>query len=352
MGGSMTICASIVIPTCGRVEKLRECIRLLGRQSIPSSSFEVLIGVDGQVNGLEERCRSAWTGPAEHLHFTQGPKRGQAWVRNQLLRQAQGETLIFLNDDMRPEPMLVAAHVRAQASLSTPSQPTIVVGDSPWIESDPDRLFDRLVRDTSMVFFYDQMRDAPDALDRDWGFRHAWMLNLSIPRRAVEAVGGLTEFPSTYGYEDDELAWRLAQRFGSEVRYRPDAVAWHDHRYEPMEYLTREYRLGYAALGFAAMAPECARALFKRDLLSPAERAYTEAFVEREQSGAQRALGSFLQTASMPGAFVDGPFSRELLDVCYSQHLPLKRWCWRSGLLDALRGEAERADTPRVMLAA
>jgi hypothetical protein len=273
-------------------------------------------------------------------------------VRNRLIPHARGEVLIFLNDDMRPEPTLVGAHLRAHGALSTVDQPTVIVGESPWIESDADRMFDRMIRETSMVFFHDQMRDAEDALDRDWGFRHAWMLNLSAPTHAVRAVGGLTEYPCTYGYEDDDLAWRLRQRYGSEVRYRPDAVAWHDHRYEPMEYLDREYRLGYAALGFAATSPAVARDLFGRDLLSPSERAYTEEFVERECGGAARALGPFLQTAAMPASFVQGPFARELLDVCYSQHLPLKRWCWRAGFLDALRGRAAEFESPRLMLAA
>lgn len=348
----MSIRASVVIPTCGRIEKVRECVRLLSRQTAQAGSFEVLVGIDGHVPGLEERCRSAWAADPSLLTIIDGEKRGQAAVRNRLLPRVRGDVLIFLNDDMRPEPTLVQAHLRAQDALSVREQPTIVVGDAPWIEPEPDRMFDRMVRDTSMIFFYNVMRDADDALERDWGFRHAWMLNLSVPTHAVHDVGGLAEFPSTYGYEDDDLAYRIVERFGSEIRYRPDAVAWHDHRYEPMEYLAREYRLGYAALGFAAMSPRCARAMFGRDVMSPDERAYTAAFVERERSGAQRALGPFLQTASMPGTFVDGPFERELLDVCYSQHVPLKRWCWRAGLLDALCGQAERADSPQVMLAA
>lgn len=213
-------------------------------------------------------------------------------------------------------------------------------------------MFDLLVRETSMIFFYDRMRAAPDAWERDWGFRHAWMLNLSIPAWAVYEVGGLSEFPSTYGFEDDELAWRLRERFGSQVRYRPDAVAWHDHRYEPASYLEREYRLGYAALGFAQAAPACACELFGRDLLDEMEGAYTRQFVERERVGAQRALGPFRQLAQMPASFAEGPFARELIEVCYSQHVPLKRWFWRSGLLDALVGAEQRERGPQLMQAA
>lgn len=344
--------ASVLIPTCGRLDKLRQCVRLLSQQTVHPSRFEVLIGVDGADPGVEDALREFWTGPASNLIVRVFSQRGQAAVRNGLLPEARGETLIFLNDDMRPEHTLVAAHLSAQKERSRSRRPMIVVGDSPWIVHEPDRMFDLVLRESSMVFFHDRMRNAEDALTRDWGFRHAWMLNLSIPTWAVREVGGLSEFPSTYGYEDDDLAWRLHERFGSPVRYRPDAMAWHDHRYEPMGYLEREYRLGYAALGFARQAPQCAGEMFGRDLLDPKEHEYTKWFVESERSGAQRAMGPFVQLTQMPATFADGPFARELIDVCYSQHLPLKRWCWRSGLLDAVEGAEQPAQSPRLMLAA
>lgn len=312
----------------------------------------MLVGVDGADPGVREALREFWTGPASNLIVRTFLPRGQAAVRNQLLPLARGHTLIFLNDDMRPEHTLVAAHLHAQQELSQAGRPTIVVGDAPWIVHEPDRMFDLVLRESSMVFFYDRMRRAEDALTRDWGFRHAWMLNLSIPAWAVREVGGLSEFPSTYGYEDDDLAWRLRERFGAQVRFRPDAVAWHDHRYDPMTYLEREYRLGYAALGFAQQSPQCAREMFGRDLLDPEEHEYTRWFVEREHAGAQRAMGPFMHLADIPATLADGPFASELIDVCYSQHLPLKRWCWRSGLLDAIRGTRGEAQSPRLMLAA
>lgn len=334
------------------MDKLRQCVRLLSQQTVHASRFEVLIGVDGDDPGVESAIREFWTGPASNLSVRALSKRGQAAVRNALLPEARGQTLIFLNDDMRPEHSLVAAHLAAQKEMSHDRRPTIVIGDAPFIVHVPDRMFDLVLRESSMVFFYDRMRTAPDALTRNWGFRHAWMLNLSIPTWAVREVGGLAEFASTYGYEDDELAWRLREQFGAQVRFRPDAVAWHDHRYDPIGYLEREYRLGYAALGFAERAPECAREMFGRDLLDVGEHEYTRLFVERERTGAQRALGPFTQLTQMPADFAEGPFSQELIEVCYSQHLPLKRWCWRSGLLDAIAGAEARERAPQLMLAA
>ena len=173
-----------------------------------------------------------------------------------------------------------------------------------------------------MVFFYDRM-DSTDP-DRDWGFRHAWGLNVSMPLDAVRAVDGWTAFPNEYGYDDIEIAWRLRRRFRLPVLYRPRSQASHDHRFSPREYLQREFKLGRSAWLFATRNPDFARDVFRRNILSPDELSYSQAFVRREQTTAARALASFEALDRMP-ADVSGPLVR----LIYEQHLPLKRWMWR-----------------------
>lgn len=339
---------SVIIPTHCRPKKAAACAAALAGQDF-SGAFEVLFGVDGAEEPSESTARAvdgtwaharreadrcAGTGkradPTIQVHTFD--KQGQASIRNRLLERAQGRTLIFLNDDMIPKPGFLAAHARAQDDCRERGKPALIVGDAPWRVHKPDRLFDRLVRETSMVFFYDQMQRAHDP-DRDWGFRHAWLLNLSAPADLVRAVDGFTVFPSTYGYEDDELAFRLGERFGTRVLYRPQAVAVHDHRMEPSDYLQREYKLGYAAWGFARAAPACARAMFGRDVTSDDEVAYSRVFVEREATLANRLEKTFLSLADHR-ADVLVPHS-PLVQAVYEQHLLVKRWHWRRGLVAA-----------------
>lgn len=335
--------ASVVIPTRARPDKLARCVHALAAQSLPEGTFELLIGADGPCPMSEAAATDVWThaGLSKSLiQVVHGPQRGQAAVRADLLRLARGELIIFLNDDMQPAPKLVAEHLHAHDFWSTrQSSPQIVLGDSPWLLHQPDRLFDRLIRDTSMVFFYDRMRGVEDATRRDWGFRHAWMLNLSAPAWAIREAGGVRSFPEAYGYEDDDLAWRMTRHLGSAVRYWPPAIAHHDHRYEPDSYLTRELGLGRAAAGFAAVAPEPARAMFGRDLADPAEAAYTAAYLERERSGAERAAALLRRTADLPASALPDPVSRAgsaSLEAHYLAHLPAKRYWWRLGLAQAL----------------
>lgn len=323
---------TVLIPTHGRPAKLAACITALARQTLARERYEVLVGVDGPDDGAAAAARQAW-GAGAGLTVVQCEKMGQAAVRNRLLAAARGRTLVFLNDDMVPEPGLLASHLGHQRAQEDAGRPAMIVGDSPWRVHEPDQLFDRLVRETSMIFFYDKMRDGPP--DRDWGFRHAWMLNLSAPAAAVREAGGISVFPSTYGYEDDELAYRLGQRLGMPVLFRPDAVAVHDHRMDPADYLKRERALGFAAWGFAGRAPQCAAAMFGRDVRSREEIEYSRMFVARERATAERLAASFESLAHIPAAAVSGEHVGTIVRMLYEQHLLLKRWWWRTGLLEA-----------------
>ena len=328
---------SVIIPTRGRPEKAAACVEALTRQTLAPERYEVLVGLDGPDPATVEAVTRVWNLPDEHLILDVGARAGQATVRNRLLPHARGRSLVFLNDDTIPSPALLEIHAREPALARERGRPALIVGSAPWKRPVPDRLFDRLIRETSMVFFYDRM-DTPESLAnpmRDWGFRHAWMINLSAPAELVRGVGGLGVFPCSYGYEDDELAYRLQRQHDAPVLYRPGAAAAHDHWLTPGEYLAREYKLGYAAHSFARLRPQCAAALFGRDVGGAEEREYTRLYVPRELPAARRLFESFLQAAALPAGAGDGLHGALLVRTLYEQHLPVKRWFWRRGLLDA-----------------
>ncbi len=317
---------SVIIPTRGRPRKVATCVRALARQTLEPDRYEILLGLDGRdPDTLDAVEQAGAETPDCELRVVTCQRNGYNAVRNELLPLCRGRTLVSLNDDVRPVPECLAAHLGEQHRA-----PAIVVGHSPWVRYDDDRLFDRLVRETSMVFFFHRM-DTTDP-DRDWGFRHAWGLNASMPLDAVREVGGWTAFPREYGYDDIELAWRLRRRFSLSVLYRPRAQAFHDHRFAPREYLHREFRLGRSAWLFARRNPELVREVLGRDITSPDELSYCQAFVRRERPVAARAMHAFLDLDAMPWDVPDA-----LVGLIYEQHVPLKRWMWRAGLLAAAR---------------
>ncbi len=329
---------SVIIPTRGRPEAVRACVRALEDQTLPACEYEVLVGIDGHDDADLRACFQPTRAEGPHVQVLSMPRQGQASVRNHLLESARGEVGVFLNDDMIPARDLLERHVAAHDARTGTA---IVIGSAPWTVHKDDNAFDVLVRESSIIFFYNRM-NTPEARaepDRDWGFRHAWMLNLSIPLGAVRDAGGISVFPTTYGYEDDELAWRLARAHRAPVLYRPDCVAVHDHRVTPAEYMAREYTLGYAAWGFANAAPRCAYAMFKRDVRTKEEVARCSALIaERREACVMLAewLVGLWNTPAAAWHNHDG-IDADRIAASYEFHLPLKRWLWACGLLDASR---------------
>lgn len=188
-----------------------------------------------------------------------------------------------------------------------------------------------------MIFFYDRMIGPDGAPTRphhhDWGWRHAWNLNLSLRADLARAVGGFDAAIANCCYEDVEFAWRFTRRFAAPVLFRPDAVAEHDHPYTPADYLRREFRLGYSAWGFAHANPACAAEVFRRDMTSSDAVAEARAALEADEPRARswRAwFESLHEQPALPGV--------DLSDL-YREHLPLKRFEFRRGLLAAAEGE-------------
>lgn len=339
----MEIEVSVVIPTRGRPGKLGACVASLARQSLPVDRYEVLVGLDGPDPASVEAATRVWDGPDDRLTIDVSAHSGPSAVRNRLLARAKGRTILFLNDDVVPSGTLVEVHAHEQDEAHRRGRPALVVGSSPWKRFSNERLFDRLIRETSMVFFYDRM-DTPEGLSqpmKDWGFRHAWSLNLSGPLDMILSAGGFTVFPQPfYGYEDIELAYRMAQKHAAPVFYRPAARVEHDHRMDPCEYLGREYTLGYESLTFARMRPACSLALFGRDITGREEAEYCRMHVERERTTMVRLKASLEQMGLMSPDILSGESGATLRRLLYEHHLPLKRWAWRAGLLDAFECKA------------
>lgn len=327
---------SVIIPTFQRAEKLAACLRSLATQSLPSNTFEVLVGFDGDDPAAHQLARETWDAiPTAHpsaLSLHALPRTGYTRVRNALLRHAQGRILVSTNDDVVLSPNFLAAHLAAHNELRAIGKHAVISGDSRWRIHPNDTAWDRLIRESPMIFFDRVMRSEKPDPDKDWGFRHSWGLNISAETARIREVGGFTVFPAWYGYEDTEIAFKLNARFPhTPVLYRPQASLEHNHRVAPDEYLRRECTLGFAALGFAQCSPDCAAAMFSRDITSTEERDYCSAFVRRERTAAARAWNALHPLNTQPADSI----SDHTIDAEYRAHLPLKRWAWRTGLLDA-----------------
>jgi len=205
---------SVVLPTYNRVAQLQQVLAGLAAQSYPLTAFEVVIVSDGSTDGTNDFLHS-YSGPLQIRPFVQA-NGGAAAARNRGLQMAQGELVIFLDDDVVPEPQLVAEHV---ATHQQQQGDVVVLG--PML-TPPDMALKPWVR-WEQAMLYKQYADiaagkwAPTA-------RQFYTGNASVARRHLLTVGGFdTNFRRA---EDVELAYRLADH-GLTFLFNPKAIGYH-----------------------------------------------------------------------------------------------------------------------------
>jgi glycosyltransferase involved in cell wall biosynthesis len=232
---------SVIIPTRnGAQSPAVRCVESLWGQVTPAD--EVIVSVDGP--DADPRLADL-----DGVVVVRGERAGPGEARNRALAVARAPVVLFLNDDVVAQQGLLDAHAAAHAVGGG----AMVLGAAPWGVASDDRVIDLVLRSTSWIFFYDQMTDADP--DCDWGFRHAWTLNLSVPRADCVPFEPRLAHPML---DDLEWAWRTRLP----VRYRPGAAVLHEHRYTARALLRREALLGHQAACLHGINPACAREVF------------------------------------------------------------------------------------------
>lgn len=97
---------SVIIPTYNRFDALLETLRTIEAQHYPRSAIQVVVVDDGSTSAGKERIfESAWS---FELKYIRQDNRGSAFARNAGAAQAEGEILIFVDDDVLLLPNYVA----------------------------------------------------------------------------------------------------------------------------------------------------------------------------------------------------------------------------------------------------
>jgi GT2 family glycosyltransferase len=205
---------SIIIPTYNRCEQLQRVLSGLERQTVPSDQFEVIVVSDGSTDGTCDFLTTASTELQLKPLFQENS--GVAAARNTGLHQASGQIILFLDDDVVPDPQLVAEHLRIHASqhgdvivlgpMLTPSDFAL----APWVRWEQAMLAKQ----------YDAMlteKFQPTA-------RQFYTGNTSLAREHLLTAGGFDEHFRRA--EDVELAYRLA-RSGLRFIFNAQAIGYH-----------------------------------------------------------------------------------------------------------------------------
>lgn len=195
---------SVVIPTCNRLDILRQCLEHLAAQTLSRERFEVLVVDDGSTDGTPEFL-AGHAVPFAMRIFRQPSRGGPARARNVAIRAARGEYVLFLNDDAMLEPNGLRGHLGTHLAL--PELRISVLGrfELPWAFR--SRLWGFTLTRSDLVFEYGSLQQGVL-----YGGGYYYTCNVSTPRQALFEAGLFDEAftGELWGAEDIEIGHRLA----------------------------------------------------------------------------------------------------------------------------------------------
>jgi glycosyltransferase involved in cell wall biosynthesis len=194
--------ASVVISTYNRADALPATLAALAEQDVPPEQYEVLVIDDGSADDTS-RVLGSVSVPYRLRTFRLEPNKGVSAGRNVGLRNAEGDNVIMISDDLIVPRAFLSAHV---ATL-TRFPDTWVVGGFRQLESLTSTAFGRFLDELEAKFERARLAEAID--DGIYRMTVPTARNLSLPRADIQRVGLFDErFRVTC--EDQDLATRAA----------------------------------------------------------------------------------------------------------------------------------------------
>ncbi|KKU78104.1 MAG: Glycosyl transferase, family 2 [Candidatus Peregrinibacteria bacterium GW2011_GWA2_47_7] len=247
---------SVVIPTYNRCDVLQRCLEALGNQKIDKSSYEVVVINDGSQDQTSAMLKNFQkTAPFELRSFTQENK-GQGMARNFGVEQARGDSILFLGDDVFPDPDCLREHMRIHHLH--PEENHGVLGFVSW---HPELQVTPLMRFMTLggaIFGkFGGHQFAYDLLEcrRSADYRFFYTANISL-KRNILLRHKFDPWFSGYGWEDIELGYRLEQKEHFVLHYNPYAVGLHYHPMNESDFERRMRAIGKSVHIFDQKYPE------------------------------------------------------------------------------------------------
>lgn len=206
---------AVIIPTYNGAHKIMTALEALEQQIFKAD--EVIVVVDGSTDNTVELLNNSSFSFKKFKVINQ-ENQGRAGVRNSGAKHCESELLVFLDDDMKPEPNWLSAHVEHHAkhedSILTAAAIDVPVPSGTDYQKFKANLSSKWAKELEIY------NDNP--IPKDKVFITA--ANFSLSKTLFEKVEGFDTILNDG--EDYDLAIR-ATRMGIPIFYNSKACAWH-----------------------------------------------------------------------------------------------------------------------------
>jgi glycosyltransferase involved in cell wall biosynthesis len=240
---------SVVIPTYNRKNELSLLLDALDREPFPRDQFEVIVVDDGSTDGTKEFLKSYK--PLYRITTIFHEKnRGSGASRNDGIRAANKEIILFLDDDLIPEQGILRHHADRHWKGDH-----AVIGNIIYRETFTTRWVSRYLSTRGV-------KKVPAG--EKISFKCFWSSNASVRKDHLVRVGLFDEEFRGAGGEDTELAYRL-EKAGIGFVYEDEAICHH----QPVsltQLIKRQRAFAAQALPLLLEKHDIFRSVFRMDI--------------------------------------------------------------------------------------
>jgi glycosyltransferase involved in cell wall biosynthesis len=228
---------TLVMPCYNRALDLQRVLEAYDRQET-NAPFEIL-AVDDASTDNTHQVLSSYLPKRYSLRVERMEKNsGQGKARNQVIPYVSAPIMMFVGDDMLPQPGFIQGHLNMHRR--NPQENRAILGKVEWPNDIPcNTLMKHIDGVGAQQFSYYYMRSG-----REYDFRHFYTCNISVKTSFFKSLPSWFD-PDfyLYGYEDVEVGYRLAQN-GMQIIYQEDMVVQHYHYYNIWGFAKRQFNSG------------------------------------------------------------------------------------------------------------
>jgi len=191
----MPLIASIIVCTYNRQELLKESIISLQAQTFPHEMYEIIVVDNNSTDSTREMIEAFAVASPVNIKYLFEPRQGLSYARNSGIDTAQGDIVVFTDDDIEADPLWLAEIVAAFES------PVVVCAGGPlrpiWLIDRPDWLTDNLLNYLAVSEF-EPARESGEFTYPNY----PWGANISFRKDVFNEVG---MFPENLGRKGGSL---------------------------------------------------------------------------------------------------------------------------------------------------